>query len=175
MTTSKNVMPLYELPVKKILTLEEGERWEVQKVPYLSSVSSILSPIVVKLPCRCLPTLYCNVLLLFCVTFLIDMSCEKLSSLCNWFLLLCCPVGIENNGAEAYCRISRILGTLLNLTSISYAEVQTRMSASFSHSVVSNTRAAKPPEKLGGGRGIFAERWTQNTERCMTLKFSDYG
>ena len=63
----------------------------------------------------------------------------------------------------------------MNLTSISYGEVQTRMSASSSHSVVSATRAAKPPEKLGVGRGIFAERRTQNTERSMTLKFSDYG
>ena len=59
--------------------------------------------------------------------------------------------------------------------SISYPEVQTGMSASSSHSVVSATRAAKPPVKLGGGRGIFAERRTQNTERCMTLKFRDYG
>ena len=48
----------------------------------------------------------------------------------------------------------------MNLTSISYAEVHTRMSASSSHSVVSATQAAKPPEKLGGGRGIFAERPT---------------
>lgn len=63
----------------------------------------------------------------------------------------------------------------MNLTSISYAEVQTTMSASSNHLVVSATQAAKPPEKLGGGRGTFAERRTQNTERCMTLKFSDYG
>ena len=96
-------MPLYKLPVKKILTLKEGAGEVRGAESTLSeySVSSILSPIVAKLPCRCLPTLYCNVLLLFCVSYLIDMSCEKLSSLRNWFLLTCCPVGIENNGAEA--------------------------------------------------------------------------
>ena len=84
------------------------------------------------------------------------MSCEQLSSLRNWCLLTCSGVGTENNGAEAY---GRILGTLLNivdgLNSISYAEIQTGMSASSSHSVVSVTRAAKPPEKLCGGRGIL--------------------
>ena len=96
------------------------------------------------------------------------MSCEQLSSLCNWCLLTCSAVGTENNGTEAYCRISRILGTLLNigdgLNSISYAEIQTGMSASSSHSVVSATRAAKPPEKLCGGRGILqnAEYRIQN-------------